>query len=108
MSRNTGSIELAVCLNEVAEVPFSWRDDCGDLLPEFSDEFGGIRLPVQIDGKEYDGYDGEYLTGDLVPHPNYGTVSLTSVDMLSVKEALEYLNWEAEDADVVLQALTSD
>jgi hypothetical protein len=89
---------LAVCGHMIAEVPDGWRDADGDWLPAYADEAGELTLPVTINGTSYEGYDGEYLLGELRPVSDDRVIALGGLDRLSVSAALKALDWPLRDA----------
>jgi hypothetical protein len=97
---------LGICIYELlGDIPSEWRDDDGELLPEYQDGNGDLLLPAQYEGRRVEGYDGEYILGPLDRWNNDESALVKHLSRDSVSKSLHELEWDTDDTDEVLTAL---
>lgn len=78
----------------VCEVPDEWYDDDHELLPEFRDEDGALKVPDEIDGWQVLAYrNGEFLS-DLAPVDAGAALEITDWSAQTLIKALSALYWD--------------
>ncbi len=98
-------VHLAICMHEIAAVPTEWYNNEGELLTEFADKDGRIALPVTINGEQFEAFDGEYLRGDIGQDPNLPEIVLEDLNVETVREALEVLEWSETSPNEIAQVV---
>jgi hypothetical protein len=92
--------EIAICQHNIlGEPPSEWFDDEGNPLPDHQDESGGLKLPLEWNGKPVSHYDGEYIVGDLIVMGEGYVAHADALDPENIKRALVELDWNIGNAD---------
>lgn len=98
-------LELGLLAPKVlGEIPQDWYDEDGDLLPEYADDMGELRLPDTFNGSRVADFDGEYLFGAPVLSGS-DTLLLTDFSERGIQHALGSFGWPEEEREEAFSEL---